>query len=37
MIALNELAEAAIGTQALVLALVGVVVTIAIYGVVGVI
>lgn len=37
VIALNELAEAAIGTQALVLALVGVVVTIAIYGVVGVI
>lgn len=37
VIALNELAEASIGTQALVLALVGVVVTIAIYGVVGVI
>ncbi|HEU4804565.1 MAG TPA: DUF808 domain-containing protein [Nitrobacter sp.] len=37
VIALNELTETAIGTQALVLALVGVVVTIAIYGVVGVI
>jgi predicted DNA repair protein MutK len=37
VIALNELAEAAIGTQALVLVLVGVVVTVAIYGVVGVI
>lgn len=35
LIALNELSEVAIGTQALVLALVGIVVTISIYGVVG--